>query len=201
MTTFLLIRHGETEAVGRRLSGREPGVGLTERGREQARELAERLSGLRLHRVISSPLRRTRETASALAEAHDLELETDAGLCEVDFGDWTDHTVAELENRILWRQYHQFRSGIRIPGGEMALEIQTRMIATTERLRGQSPEGAVALVGHGDPIRYAVAFYAGIPLDLAFRVEIDTVSVSAVVVDNHGARVLCVNNTGGLPAL
>lgn len=200
MTLFLFIRHGETEAVGKRLSGRPPGAGLTERGWAQARALAERLSDRRLDRIVCSPMRRTRETASALAEAHNLVPETDEALLEVEFGAWTDHTLDEMASQRLWHQYHSFRSGVRIPGGEMALETQTRMVTATERLRREMPEGVVAVVGHGDPLRYTVAFYAGIPLDMCLRLEVDTVSVSAVAVSNDGVRILCINNTGSLPA-
>ncbi len=200
MSLFLFIRHGETDAVGKTLAGRNPGLHLTGRGVRQARSLAERLSVRRLDRVVCSPMERTRQTALVIAEAHGLELEVDEALLEVDFGEWTGRGFSQMKEDPLWRRYHEFRSGVRIPDGEMALEIQARVVTATERLRKESPEGVIALVSHGDPIRYGIAFYAGIPLDLSLRTDIDVTSVSAIAVDDRGARVLCINNTGSLPA-
>ncbi|WP_303904611.1 histidine phosphatase family protein [Thiohalomonas denitrificans] len=199
MTRFVFIRHGETEAVGKTLTGRIPGLHLTRRGVGQVRTLAERLKFRRLDRLVTSPMERTRQTATVIAEIHDAEVEIDEALLEVDFGEWSGRSFAEMEDNLLWRRYHEFRSGVRIPGGEMAPEIQARVVAATERLRMETPDGVIVLVSHGDPIRYGIAFYAGIPLDLALRTDIDIASVSAIDVDDRGARVLCVNHTGSLP--
>ncbi|SCZ60307.1 histidine phosphatase family protein [Thiohalomonas denitrificans] len=199
MTRFVFIRHGETEAVGKTLTGRAPGVRLTERGFDQVRTLAGQLKFQRLDRLVTSPMERARQTAAAITEVHGTAMEIDEALLEVDFGEWGGCSFAEMEDDPLWRRYHEFRGGIRIPGGEMALEIQARVVAATERLRRETPDGVIALVSHGDPIRYGVAFYAGIPLDLALRTNIDIASVSAIAVDDRGARVLCVNHTGSLP--
>lgn len=199
MTLFLFIRHGETAAVGRRLVGRNPGIVLTERGVGQVARLAERLQAHRIDRIVSSPMERARQSAIPIADRLGLELQMDDGLLEVDFGAWTGVTFEDIAADTLWQRYHRFRSGIRIPGGEMALEIQTRMVAVTERIRREHPGERVALVSHGDPIRYALAFYAGVPLDLALRLEVDVASASVVEVGDEGARILCLNHTGELP--
>ena len=68
MTTFLFIRHGATDAVGKILAGRLPHVHLNEQGRQQVTRLAERLTETSIRQILSSPLERARETAMALAE-------------------------------------------------------------------------------------------------------------------------------------
>lgn len=193
MSRFLCIRHGDNDAVGQWLAARSAAVHLNDEGRRQVARVAESLLADPPDRIIASPLDRTRETAAILAERLACTVEIDEGLLEVAFGDWTGRGFDEMEQEPLWRRYHEFRSGIRIPGGEMAVEIQARMVAVTERLRKESPNARVALVSHGDPIRYLVAFYLGIPIDLALRLEIAPASVSEVEVADWGAKVHGVN--------
>ena len=73
------------------------------------------------------------------------------------------------------------------------------MIAQVEELRNRYPEGVVALVGHADPIKTVLAYYAGMPLDFLVRLEISLASVSIVSVRDQGARILCTNSLGAVP--
>jgi broad specificity phosphatase PhoE len=72
MTTFLLIRHGENDWVGRRLPGWTPGLHLNQRGRAQAQALVELLRPVRLEAIYSSPLERALESARPLARSKGL---------------------------------------------------------------------------------------------------------------------------------
>src|SRR5256885_11917058 len=66
-TTLVLVRHGVTGETGPILSGRRPGIGLSDKGREQAEAAGRRLAGLPVAAVYSSPLERCRPTAEAAA--------------------------------------------------------------------------------------------------------------------------------------
>lgn len=197
MTTFLLIRHALNDTVGRLIAGRAPGVRLNADGRAQAESLAERLAGLPLTAVYSSPLERARKTAEPLARRHGLEVRISEAFNELDFGGWTGRSLFELEADEHWRRFNSFRSSTRPPGGETMLEAQARMIAGLERLRADSGDAKVAVVGHGDPIRAAVMHYAGIPLDLFLRVEISPASVSVLELSDYGPRILSLNDMCG----
>lgn len=59
MALLLLIRHGLTDSTGKRLYGWTPGVHLSDRGREQAERLAERLAGVPIRAIYSSPDRKS----------------------------------------------------------------------------------------------------------------------------------------------
>ncbi|MFP5218945.1 MAG: bifunctional RNase H/acid phosphatase, partial [Actinomycetes bacterium] len=87
-TTTLLLRHGQTPlSVEKRFSG----VGdpeLTAAGREMAAAAAVRLARSGADAVVSSPLRRARQTAALVAEALGVDVAADEGLRETDFGDW-----------------------------------------------------------------------------------------------------------------
>lgn len=200
MTTFLLIRHGDTDVIGRTLAGRMPGIYLNSRGEERARLLAERLAPVPMGVVCCSPLERTHKTAEIIAGPHGLPVQVCEGLLEVEPGAWTGKAFFELDQDPRWKQYNSFRCGIRPPGpgGELMVEVQSRMIAEVERLRHEHPDGIIALVSHGDPIKTVVAHYVGIPLDLSPRIEVSPASLSVIHIDDYGARILCINQTADL---
>jgi probable phosphoglycerate mutase len=198
MTTFYLIRHGNTE-VGDRIVGRRTGVHLSGSGRRQADELAGRLEEIRFSAAYCSPRERTQETAMPLSARRGISPAVLEELDEIEFGEWTGKTFEDLERVREWKLFHTFRSAIRPPGGELMVEVQSRMVRAVERLRREFPGGVVALVSHGDPLRSVIGYYAGIPLDLMLRVTVDTASVSVLTVNDYGAVFLCINATGGVP--
>lgn len=200
MTRFLLIRHALTDAIGRRLSGRTPGVSLNEQGRAQALDLSHRLSALPVSAIFSSPLERALETAAPLAEALHLQTILSGDFLEMDFGEWTNRTFEELRSDPQFRLFNSCRSRTRIPGGEMMSEAQTRMVAGLEKIRLQRPDQTVGVVSHADLIKSAIAWHAGIPLDLFHRIEISAASVSVIELSADSARILLVNDTGNLKA-
>lgn len=197
MTTFYLVRHAEKDGPASLLSGRAPGLGLTAAGTGTARRLAEVLGSEPIRRVISSPLARSTATAAPTAERLGLELETSPALGDIDYGAWTGRTVEALAGSEAWRRYHGFRSGIRIPGGELLLEVQTRFVRALVELAEAAPDGAIALFSHGDPIRLALAWLAGSPLDLFERFEIDYASITTVTLTDAGPRIHEVNRRVG----
>lgn len=198
MTRFLLIRHATTNAVGKRMTGRMPGVSLNDEGKGQAERLAERLKGLPIAAIYSSPVQRAVETASFVAKTLNLEPRIAEDFLELDLGEWTDASIELLRSDTLFSRFNTFRSNTRIPGGELMVEAQLRMITGLQKLCAKHPEETVAVVGHGDPIKAVVAYYAGIHLDLFHRLEISPASVSVIEVFADTARVLHVNDVGEL---
>jgi probable phosphoglycerate mutase len=199
MAVFLLIRHGHNDMIGRGLAGRMPDIHLDSRGRQEAEELAERLARTPIRRIYSSPLERCLETAEPLARRLDLEVNILEDVNEIEFSGWAGRSFDELDGHPKWRQFNTFRSGTRIPNGELFIEVQKRMVAAMEKLRGEFPDDVVAVFSHGDPIKTALCHYAGIPLDFALRLEIGLASISALSIDDSGPRILCLNSTKNLP--
>jgi broad specificity phosphatase PhoE len=117
-------------------------------------------------------------------------------LNEIEFGEWTNRTLAELHDLEEWRWFNVFRSGSRIPGGEAMVEVQGRMLRLIERLCATHPGETVALISHGDVIKATLAYYLGVPLDLFQRIEISPASISVVRVERYAPEVLLIN--GGM---
>lgn len=198
---LLLIRHAVNDWVGERLAGRTPGVHLNQEGRAQAEALAGMLSDVPLAAVYSSPLERTRETAAPLAKAHGLTVEIRDELGEVAYGEWTGRAIKELQDEDLWPVVQVYPSGARFPGGEAMRAVQARLVAAIDAIRDAHPRQTVAVVSHSDPIKMAVAFYAGLSLDLFQRLTISPASVTALSFSRFGPRLLVMNYAASLPSL
>jgi broad specificity phosphatase PhoE len=201
VTTFLLIRHALCDPVGISIAGRTSGVHLNEAGRQQATALAGRLRGLPVAAIRSSPLERAMETAEPLAAALGLPVAQDAGLNEVDFGEWTGRTLIELDGLPEWRDFNERRSSTRIPGGETMAEVVSRSLATLEQVRC-TPEltgRLVALVTHGDVLRSLVAHCIGMNPNALHRIEIAPASVSILLSQDGNWRLVLLNSTEEWP--
>jgi broad specificity phosphatase PhoE len=191
MSTFYLIRHGLTDAVHERISGRTAEVHLNAAGQAQARQIAERLGVAGIQAVYSGPLERVREMAAPLCQRFDLRLETTAAFDEVNFGAWTNRTFEELRGGPHWESFNTFRSSVAPPGGELMLEVQARSVAKLEELRLRHE--VVAVVSHGDVIRGIVAHFLGLPLDFIHRLEIDPASITILQLEDWGPKLRLIN--------
>lgn len=201
MPTVILARHGRTSAnASGVLAGRSPGVRLDDTGREQATAAAERLQGLPLAAVVSSPLTRCRETARLLAPAHDAVV--DKGLTECDYGDWTGQKLSALAKEPLWRTVQAQPSAARFPGGETMAQMSTRAVAAVRdrdaALGAEHGDHVVWLaVSHGDVIKAVLADALGIHLDAFQRIVVDPASLSVVRYTPERAFVVTSNSHAG----
>jgi len=202
-TTILLVRHGQTQTTGTILPGRAPGLHLSERGVAQAEGVAARIAELSRRPVALyvSPLERARETATPIAKVLKLRPVVERGLLECDFGAWTGKRLATLAKRPEWHAVQHAPSTFRFPDGESFSEMQLRMWTTLERLAKKHRNKTIVVVSHADPIKAAITYAQGVPLDLFQRTVISTCSVSALSLTDRHPIVLSVNNTASLKEL
>ncbi|MBN1219990.1 MAG: MSMEG_4193 family putative phosphomutase [Anaerolineae bacterium] len=199
-TTILLIRHGENEwTESHKLAGRAPGVHLNKYGRQQAEALGKRLAKVKLKAIYTSPLERTLETAQAIAQYHELEIEAHDGLLEVDYGDWTGEKIKKLVKTPQWLAIQFYPSGASFPQGESMYGMQARFVQEINHLVARHPGETMAIVGHADLIKAAVAHYLGMHLDLFQRIVISTASITTISFTPMGPRVVSVNDTNHVP--
>jgi len=193
VTVFHLVRHGEHGLLGRVLAGRMPGVGLTERGRAEIEAVGDRLAGADLAALCASPLDRTRESAEIISRRLDLPIEFRDDVIELDYGEWTGATFESIRADSRWQLWSVHRSIARIPGGETMREVQRRATEALMELHVRHPDGAVAVVSHGDVIRAALVFALGMPLDFYNRIEVAQGSISTLRIEPNAIRVIAIN--------
>src|SRR4051812_23022278 len=127
------------------LAGRTPGVHLDDRGVAQAQALAERLSGVPLTAIVSSPLERCVETATAIrgAQHKDPAWHVDERFVECGYGEWTGRPIKELAKDPLWKVVQTQPSAVRFPGGESLPEMSARAAAAVRHWDATLGDGAV----------------------------------------------------------
>jgi ribonuclease H / adenosylcobalamin/alpha-ribazole phosphatase len=187
VTTLVLVRHGATShTADKRFSGglASSNPGLTDEGRAQVREVAEWLAplGAAVEAVVTSPVRRTRESAGILAERLDLDLVEEPGFAEMEFGVWDGLTFAEVRERFPDQVQGWLGSLDVAPGGggESFREVEARVLGGLERVIERYEGRTVLVVSHVTPIKTLVAHAVDAPLTALFRMELSTASVSVV---------------------
>ncbi|MFC8921849.1 histidine phosphatase family protein [Cellulosimicrobium sp. NPDC057127] len=205
MPTVLLVRHGRTTAnAGGILAGRARGVRLDAVGRDQAVRAAERVAGVPLARVVTSPLERCRQTARALVERQGEAPEqvVERGITECDYGQWQGRALKDLAGEPLWKVVQTQPSAAAFPGGESLAAMQSRSVAAIRRHDAEVAEryGADAVwaaVSHGDVIKSVLADALGMHLDLFQRIVVGPASVSIVRYGPHRPDVIATNSEAG----
>jgi len=194
--TVLLVRHAHTADLGRRLSGRAPGVHLSEEGIRAAERVAERLSSAPLSAVYASPIERAGETATMIAQAHRVPVTRAPDWTEIDFGEWTGRSYEELDQREDWRRFNMQPEIAEIPAGERLTGVGRRGCAALRALAEthvNSVNTTVAVVTHGDVIRLTLAHMLAMPISAFRRFEIEPASVTRLHIDNNGFTLVTLN--------
>lgn len=190
-----LVRHGETAANA---AGRWQGVTdgeLTSTGRLQAEALAPHMGG---HAAIySSPLRRARDTAAAVARANGLELDEHPALRELRFGEWEDCAPTEIAREWpeQWRRIYVEGHDLPRGGtGETFAEAGARMEAAIADIAGRHPDDPVAIVSHGGAIRAFLTGFLGLPFAERRRIDqLRNTATCRVVLGDGGPRLVDYN--------
>lgn len=191
--TILLARHGQSDWND---AGRWQGHAdrpLSELGRRQAQELAERLAAFELDAIYSSDLQRARDTAQAVADRQGLEVATAPELREVDVGSWEGLTRGDAEARFPedFARWQAGSTGWR--DGETYLAMSDRVLAAVREIAGRHPEGRVLVVAHGGPIRAIHAEALGLDVETYRRLRAvePNARLSAVCVEGAKLSELC----------
>ena len=151
-TTILLVRHGETVDNARQIMQGQTQGELNERGREQARQVAERLAKEHVDAVVASDLRRAIQTAEIIAAPHGLPVMTTPLLRERDWGGFTGRYISELRGEV-WPDDVE---------SEEALLTRARQVLLY--ITATYPGMRVVAVGHGIVNKAIMAVYAQCPM-------------------------------------
>jgi probable phosphoglycerate mutase len=195
------VRHGQSVAnLLNQFSNRGLKHGLTEKGRAQTLRLAERLGGLSVSRILSSPLLRAVQTAQILAEALnapyeivDALREHDCGVLEgkCDTASWAEYRRV-LEEWIIHQRWES-----RIGGGESFIEIKERFVPFIEDLMEEyrDSKDVLVLVGHGGLYRCMLPLVLE-NIDFGFAMQYPLGNTGYVEAELRGAELVCIDWSG-----
>jgi probable phosphoglycerate mutase len=196
-TRVLLVRHGSTEHSHEgRFSGRND-LPLDPHGRSQARALAGHLATLApVDAVISSPLRRARETAQAIVERVGGAVEIHDDLIEAEFGEWEGLTIAETHLKWPEQLAGWLKSAAAPPSGESFVDVEARARRAIDEIVATHRHQRVAVVSHVTPIKTLLRIALGAPQETMFRFHLETASLSVVdYYDDGSSSVRTINNS------
>lgn len=180
-TNLVLLRHGQTPlSLERRFAGRGD-IPLTDEGHQQAAAAARRLASWEIDVVVSSPLRRCRDTAAHVAELLGLSVEVEERFMETDFGDWEAMTFSEAREQDPEGVDHWISDPLTgPPGGESFAEVADRVGAARDALLRGHRGRTVLVVTHVTPIKVLVQQAMLAPLTSLYRMHLDTACLNEV---------------------
>ncbi len=205
MATVVLLRHGRTSANADGVLAGWSDVGLDETGTQQAKAVAERLRGVPLKGLYSSPLPRCRQTIGAVAEGRpDLAVTPDDRLGECRYGDWEGRKISELVGEDLWRVVQVHPSAAVFPGeaAEPLAVTAARGVAAVRELDAtvaaeHGPDAVWLACSHGDVIKAIVADALGMHLDLFQRIVVEPCSLTVIRYTPLRPFLVRLNDIGG----
>ncbi|MGZ5366823.1 bifunctional RNase H/acid phosphatase [Aeromicrobium sp.] len=183
-TTMIFLRHGVTENTVRKLfcgsGGADPG--LNELGEEQAARAAAWLKRqCDIDAVVSSPLRRTRETAAVVGRELGLDVDLEPGIAEAAFGEWDGLSFANIMER--WpTEIEEWLGSTAIapPGGETFDSVYERVIVARDRLLRDYAGKTIVAVSHVTPIKMMMRLALDAPMRSIYKMELAPASITTI---------------------
>ncbi|RYD05385.1 hypothetical protein N752_08560 [Desulforamulus aquiferis] len=187
-----LVRHGETSwNAGGRFQGHSD-IPLTDKGKEQAQYLAERLRKEKIDAFYSSDLLRARETAEILAKPHGLPVQNVKELREINFGQWEGLTSREISENFseISSEWWSKPLTTQIPSGERLLDVVHRCQEAILRIAEEQVDKSSVVVAHGGVIRALVGTVLGMDLNYFWKLRLDNVSLTVIEIFESDKAIL-----------
>lgn len=201
MIKLLLTRHGHVEGIEpERFRGRAE-LALTERGRQEAHALAQRIARQwRPNVVYTSGLQRCVVTGAAIAAACGVESRPLDGLMDIDYGGWQMRAMRDVqgEEPELYRLWREAPHRMRFPAGESLQDLVARTAEAMRQVIDRHAGQTVVLVGHDSVNRALLLQLLDQPLSAYWRLAQDPCGLNEVDIDGSSARVRRINDTAHL---
>jgi probable phosphoglycerate mutase len=193
-----LVRHGETVwNQQRRIQGGGSDIELSEAGRKQAESLGVRLKEMDLSAIYSSPLKRALDTAQAVASHHNLAVQIEPDLREIDAGELEGVPITELGTNMsqFLLRWRQAQGSEKMPGGESVVDVANRAWPAIERIIDKHKEGTVVVASHYFVTVIIICRALGLPLNHIERIRVQNASVSTLDFGDNGACLVSLGDT------
>jgi len=170
---------------------------LNEKGKQQAESLALRLKAEGIQAIYSSPLRRSLDTAQAIARYHQVEINLEPDLNELSLGELEGTLLDDIGKTFEELLITNSRGEIlpRVPGGESLIDVQQRAWSAVQRLVSQHADGVIVVVSHYFTILTIICSVLNLPLSQMGRLRVGPGSISTVTFDERAPRLVLFNDT------
>ena len=212
LTTIVLVRHGRTELTeARKISGGDgDDPSLSAAGNADAEKVAHALKAIGsqgswqriapISAVVTSPMKRARETAEIIAKGFGLQLTDNENLREISFGDWDglSHEEAQAHDPELWNNWRGSWD-VSPPNGESLEVFDQRLQLAREQIVERHTGKTVVVVAHVMPIRGFLRWAFDAAAAAYWRPQVAPCSISIIRVwGDQTAEVVTVNHTAHL---
>lgn len=155
------------------------------------------LKEVEVNAVYSSPLKRALHTAQAVADGHQLTVQVEPDLREIEVGELEGVTIAELGTNFsqFLVQWHERKGSVKMPGGESLVDLGDRVWSTIQRISDKNRQETVVVVSHFFVIVTAICEALGLPLNHIERIRIQTGSVSILDFGDKDPRLVLLGDT------
>ena len=180
MTTLFLVRHGRTGWNKEQIFRGHNDVPLDDVGRGEVLLVGERLKGEGIKGVYSSPLSRAKETAEAIAQFHNAEVEVVEELIDLHFGEWEGLSIEKVKKQYpdLYGQWQKEPDQVIFPGGEGLAAVSSRAVEAVKDIINRHPQEAVALVSHRVVLKVLVCALLGLDNSHFWNIAQDTTATN-----------------------
>lgn len=199
-----LLRHGQTNASrGNLFCGRRLDPALTEEGLAMAQSFASAYRATTWSAIYSSPLARAVTTATPLADAVGVPVQTREGFAEIDYGEWDGLSAAEVSERfhVQYERWTADPAWNPPTGGETAVALAQRVTRELERIAALHHDGNVLIVAHKATIRVAICALLGVDVGrFRYRFDCPVGSVTIIEFREHGPFAFAIADRSHLDA-
>lgn len=197
MTRIVIVRHGRTEWNRiERFRGRAD-ITLDDVGIKQAEAAAERVKVWPISAVYSSPLRRSSSTAEIIAASVDLNVQSMAGIIDIDYGQWQGLSIEDVvaKDGRLYSQWIENPDKVKFPGGESFVEVRERASKAVDSLIQKHPKESIVLVTHKVICQILILSLFGLDSSHLWQITQDVCAMNLFEVRGGIPSALFINDT------
>ena len=196
MIELILVRHGETESNVRCTYLGWTDVDLNERGIEQAKAACEKLKGVLVDGIYTSPLKRAMHTAEIINKNFEMNIEVSERLKERNFGVWDNLTYKDITQRYPGEHDLWVKDWINycVPGGESSYQAYERVTGFIDELVESKSEGTYLIVTHLGCVRKIISHLLGMGLEGSWHFKVDNAGICRVSINDEGYAYLTALN-------
>ena len=197
MTKVIIVRHCQAEGNLKRFFQGSIDTDITYLGKKQIEKVAELLSKEPIEVMYSSPKKRAFKTAEGIDSYHELPIQTDDEIVEIDAGDWEGVLLTDIEKQYP-EQMDNWRNNpanFHAPNGESMAQVYERVKKALLRIVSENKDKTICIVSHGCAIKNMMCFAHGWEVKGIKEVPLGTnTSVNVVEFDDHLKPTILIEN-------